>query len=122
MAVVVNKQNKVDDVMYLYLARVFSSRETRWPDSADIVLVMHKHSGGETKALEHLLNKSADEIKALIAQNKDTFFAASDAEVLQHVRTTPGAIGLVDVHSVDKTVNVLRIDDKLPKDPYYPVH
>jgi hypothetical protein len=34
----------------------------------------------------------------------------------------PGALGLVDVRSVDGTINVVRVDDKLPMESGYLPH
>jgi len=46
----------------------------------------------------------------------------SDAEVLKIVQSTPGAIGFVDVRSVDNTINVVRVDGKLPMESGYLPH
>jgi hypothetical protein len=48
--------------------------------------------------------------------------ADSDAEVLKIVQSIPGAIGLVDVRSVDNTINVVRVDGKLPMESGYLPH
>jgi ABC-type phosphate transport system substrate-binding protein len=61
--------------------------------------------------------------KALIAAHKDVIVMAdSDADVLKIVQTTPGAIGFVDVRSVDNTINVVRVDGKLPMESGYLPH
>ena len=63
------------------------------------------------------------EWKALIAAHKDSIMVAdSDAEVLKIVQSTPGAVGLVDVRSVDNTINVVRVDGKLPMESGYLPH
>jgi ABC-type phosphate transport system substrate-binding protein len=73
--------------------------------------------------LERLNKMTADELKALIAAHKDSIVMAdSDADVLKIVQTTPGAIGLVDVRSVDNTINVVRVDGKLPMESGYLPH
>jgi hypothetical protein len=46
----------------------------------------------------------------------------SDADVLKVVQSTPGAIGLVEIHSVDNTINVVRVDGKLPMESGYLPH
>jgi ABC-type phosphate transport system substrate-binding protein len=70
------------------------------------------------------LNKmTADELKALITAHKDSIVMAdSDADVLKIVQSTPGAIGFVDVRSVDNTINVVRVDGKLPMESGYLPH
>lgn len=46
----------------------------------------------------------------------------SDAEVLTYVENTPGAVGLVEVHSVDDHVVVVRVDGKVPMEAGYLPH
>jgi len=46
----------------------------------------------------------------------------SDADVLRIVQSTPGAIGFVDVRPVDNTINVVRVDGKLPMESGYLPH
>jgi hypothetical protein len=48
--------------------------------------------------------------------------ADSDADVLKIVQSTPGAVGLVEIHSVDNTINVVRVDGKLPMESGYLPH
>jgi|ERR1700678_377206 ABC-type phosphate transport system substrate-binding protein len=123
MAVVINKQNKVDDVMSLHLAKIFRSEVKKWPDGTAIVLVLHQNSTGETETLEHLLKISPAELKAMIAAHRDSIqMANSDAEVLKIVQATPGAVGLVDVRAVDGSINVVRVDGKLPMESGYLPH
>jgi phosphate transport system substrate-binding protein len=123
MAVVVNKNNKVENVTAVHLARIFRSEAKKWPDGKAVVLVLHRSSEGETETLQRLNKMSADELKALIAAHKDSIVMAdSDAEVLKIVQSTPGAIGFVDVRSVDNTINVVRVDGKLPMESGYLPH
>jgi hypothetical protein len=66
---------------------------------------------------------SDSEWKTLIAAHKGSIvMAGSDAEVLKIVQSTAGAIGLVDVRSVDNTINVVRVDGKLPMESGYLPH
>jgi len=39
--------------------------------------------------------------------------------LLRAVDTTPGAVGIVDVYSINSSVKVLRVDGKLPFDIGY---
>jgi phosphate transport system substrate-binding protein len=123
MAVVVNKDNNVENVTAAHLSRIFRSEIKKWPDGKAVVLVLHKDSAGETETLQRLNKMNADELKALIASHKDSIVIAdSDAEVLKIVQSTPGAIGFVDVRSVDNTINVVRVDGKLPMESGYLPH
>ncbi|MGA8270268.1 MAG: substrate-binding domain-containing protein [Candidatus Sulfotelmatobacter sp.] len=123
MAVVVDKDNNVGNVTSAHLSRIFRSEVRKWPDGKTVVLVLHKDSAGETETLERLIKMSAGELKALIAAHKDSILIAdSDADVLRIVQSTPGAIGLVDVRSVDNSINVVRVDGKLPMESGYLPH
>lgn len=123
MAVVVNKDNTVENVTAAHLSRILRSEVKRWPDGKAIVLVLHRDSEGETETLERLNRMTADELKALIAAHRDSIVMAdSDAEVIKAVRSTPGAIGLVEFRSIDSTINVVRVDGKLPEESGYLPH
>ncbi|MFZ0277277.1 MAG: substrate-binding domain-containing protein [Candidatus Sulfotelmatobacter sp.] len=123
MAVVVNKDNNVENVTAVHLSRILRSEVKKWPDGKAVVLVLHKDSAGETETIERLIKMNADELKAMIAAHKDSIMMAdSDEDVLKIVQTTPGAIGLVDVRSVDNSINVVRVDGKLPMESGYLPH
>jgi ABC-type phosphate transport system substrate-binding protein len=123
MAVVVNKENSVGTVTAVHLSRIFRSEIKKWPDGKTVILVLHKDSAGETETLERLNKMNDTEWKALIAAHKDSIVLAdSDAEVLKLVQSTPGAVGLVDVRSIDNSINVVRVDGKLPMEAGYLPH
>jgi ABC-type phosphate transport system substrate-binding protein len=123
MAVVVNKDNNVENVTAVHLTKIFRSEIKKWPDGKALILVLHKDSAGETETLERLIKVTPAEWKALIAAHKDSItLADSDADVLRIVQSMPGAIGLVDVRSVDNTINVVRVDGKLPMEAGYLPH
>jgi phosphate transport system substrate-binding protein len=123
MAVVVNKDNNVGNVTAAHLAKLFRSEIRKWPDGKSVVLVLHKNSPGENKTLERLNKMSASEWNALIVSHRDSIqMADSDADVLKIVQSTPGAVGLVDVRYVDSTINVVRVEGKLPMESGYLPH
>jgi hypothetical protein len=43
----------------------------------------------------------------------------SDEDLLHFVESTPGAVGILDVYSINSSVKVLRVDGKLPFDMGY---
>jgi phosphate transport system substrate-binding protein len=122
MAVVVDKDNNVGNVTAVHLAKILRSEVKKWPDGKAIILVLHKDSAGETETLERLAKISAAELKGLIAAHKEIVVVDSDADVLKIVQSTPGAIGFVELHSVDNTINVVRVDGKLPMESGYLPH
>jgi ABC-type phosphate transport system substrate-binding protein len=123
MAVIVNKDNNTNNVTAAHLAKIFRSEVKKWPDGTGIVLILHKDSAGESETLERLNKMSASEWKALLAAHKDDIqFVDSDADVLKIVQSLPGAIGFVDVRSVDGSINIVRVDGKLPMESGYLPH
>jgi phosphate transport system substrate-binding protein len=123
MAVVVNKDNNVGNVTAVHLSKIFRSDIKKWPDGKTVILVLHRDSEGEAETLERLIKMSAEELKAMIAAHKDSIqLVDSDADVLKLVQSLPGAIGLVDVRSVDNSITVVHVDGKLPMEAGYLPH
>lgn len=123
MAVVVNRQNTIENVTSAHLARLFHAEVRKWPDGKNVVLVLHKDSEGEEETLERLNRMTAAEWKAFVAAHKDSIaFVDSDADVLKIVQSEPGAVGLIDVRSIDDSVNVVHVDGKLPMEYGYLPH
>lgn len=121
MAVVVNKDNNVGNVTAAHLSKIFVSEIKKWPNGKTVVLVLHRDSAGESETLERLNKMNDSEWKALIAAHKDSIqMADSDAEVLKMVQSTEGAVGLVDVRSVDNSVTVIRVEGKPMESGYLP--
>ena len=122
-AVVVNKENAVENVTSAHLARVVRGEIKKWPDGRNILLVLHKESAGEAETLERLNRMSAAEWRAFLVAHRDSIlFVDTDADVLKTVQAEPGAIGFIEVHSVDNTVNVVHVDGKLPMEFGYLPH
>jgi ABC-type phosphate transport system substrate-binding protein len=123
MAIVVNKDNNTGEITSAHLSKIFRLESKKWSDGKDIVIVLHEDSAGETLTLERLTKMSGSELKSFISAHKDSVtFVDSDADVLRFVETTPGAVGLVDVRSIDDQVNVLKVDGKLPMEAGYLPH
>jgi ABC-type phosphate transport system substrate-binding protein len=123
MAVVVNKDNTVQNVTSNHLARIFKGEAKKWPDGKNIVLVFHSSSSDEMTTLEHLTRLTEAEVKALIASHKESIrLVASDAEIIDAVASTPGAVGLIEEHSINDRVNVVKVDGKLPMEAGYLPH
>jgi len=123
MAVVVNKNNSMADIPSTQLARIFLLEAKKWGDGKEVTLVLHKDSSGEMLTLEHLSKMSSSDWKAFVTSHKDSFtWVDSDDDVLHVIETTPGAIGLVEVHSINDQVTVLKVSGKLPMEAGYLPH
>lgn len=124
LAVVVAKDNTVESVTSANLAKMFKAETRRWPDGKSVVLVLHRDSLTQMETLERLNKMSEDNLKAFLDSHKDlVLFADTDADLLKKVQSVPGAIGLVDVRSINDKIKVLKVDGKLPlEDGYLPHH
>jgi ABC-type phosphate transport system substrate-binding protein len=120
MAVVVNRANPAENISSAHLARIIKSDTKTWPSGRDIVLVLHRDSKGEMLTLRKLNNMTEAELKSRLEAHKDSVMLVdSDADVLDMVDATPGAIGLVEVRSVTDKVKVVKVDGKLPLENGY---
>jgi len=84
---------------------------------------LHGASPDEITTLEHLNKMTEADVKSLLASHKDSIrTVASDAEVINAVASTPGAIGFVSERSITDRVHVIRVDGKLPMESGYLPH
>ncbi|HKF04429.1 MAG TPA: hypothetical protein VKB49_19050 [Candidatus Sulfotelmatobacter sp.] len=122
-AVVVNKDNSVENVTSALLARMIRGEVKKWPDGKNVILVLHRDSAGEREALEHLNKMTASEWDVFLLNHKESIvFVGTDADVLKEVQSEPGALGIIEVHSIDHRVNVLHLDGRLPMELGYLPH
>jgi ABC-type phosphate transport system substrate-binding protein len=123
LAVIVDKENKVENVSSAHLIKIFKSEDKKWPDGESITLVLHKNSNGEMLTLERLTKMSPEELHTLIAAHKAFITTVdSDEDLLNLVQSTRGAVGLVDVRVINDRVNVVKVDGKLPLESGYLPH
>jgi len=123
MAVVVSKQNGVSAVSSAQLSKIFLVETKKWADGKNIQVVLHRASNGEAITLQRLNKMSAQQWHNWIAAHKDSLtLVDSDEDVLNYVENTPGAVGLVDVRSVNDHVTVVRVDGKVPMEEGYLPH
>ena len=123
MAVIVNKDNHTADVTAAHLAHICRLETRKWADGKNVMFVLHKDSPGELATLERLTHMSESELKMFVSSHKDALtIADSDEDVLRIVESLPGAVGMVDVRSINHEVNVLRVDGKLPMEDGYLSH
>jgi ABC-type phosphate transport system substrate-binding protein len=122
-AVIVNKDNSTENLSSAHLVKIIRGEIKKWPDGTNIVLVLHRESAGEDETMERLNKMSSDQWKAFLNGHKDSFVLVdTDADVLRIVQTEPGAIGLIEVRSLDNSVNLVHVDGKLPMEYGYLPH
>lgn len=123
MAVVVNKDNSVKNIPSAHLAKIFKGEVKKWPDGKNVVLVLHSASPDLIVTLRNLNKMTEEEVRTQLASQKDLIRnVPSDAEVIDAVASTPGAIGFVEEHSITDRVSVVRVDGKLPMESGYLPH
>jgi ABC-type phosphate transport system substrate-binding protein len=130
LALVSNKANTVEAVTSAELVKVCKAQTERWPDGKPVTFVMRSPSAPEMQLiLEKLYGMSEKEVSSLIVTSNHgrpghpaIFVATSDEELVNKVASTPGAIGVVDVYSINSSVSVIKIGGKLPLEPGYLLH
>jgi len=123
VAVIVAKGNDVDHMTSANLAKILTADTKRWPDGKNVVVILQRQSAAQMDILGRLGKMSATELKAFLSSHKDSIFLVdSEVELLNLVQSTPGAIGMVDVRSINDKVKVVRVDGKLPMEEGYLPH
>jgi ABC-type phosphate transport system substrate-binding protein len=123
MAVVVSKQNGVTTLSSAQLSRIFRAETKKWPNGKSIQLVLHRASNGEAITLQRLNKMSAQQWHTWVAEHKDSVVLVdSDDDVLKYVQSASGAVGLVDVRSLNDHVNIVRVGGKVPMEDGYLPH
>lgn len=129
LAVVVNKNNETKTVTSAELTKLLKSTTKKWSNGQDVIVVLRDPSSPQMRVvLQKLFGMSAEQVKALTAsanQGRSTpsfVMADSDDLVLKMVSSTAGAIGLTDVYAINSSVNVVKVDGKMPLEPGYLLH
>ncbi|MGC2171887.1 MAG: hypothetical protein WA555_16730 [Candidatus Sulfotelmatobacter sp.] len=130
LALVSNKSNAVGALSVNELVKVCKAQSHRWPDGKFVTFVMRSPSSPEMRmVLEKIYGMSASEVSSLIvssnhgrAAHPPILIATSDEELVNQVASTPGAVGVVDVYSINSSVAVVKIAGKLPLEPGYLLH
>ncbi len=130
LAVVANKANRVTAVTLPDLVKICKGQSPRWPDGKPVTFITRNPASPDMKlALEKIYGMSKEEVAAVItaANHGRTNHPAivvvdSDEDLVNKVQSTPGAIGLVDVYSINGGVQVVKLGGKLPLEPGYPLH
>lgn len=126
MAVVVSASSKLSDVALADLAKLCKGAQKTWPDGKAFTVVIRDPQAADMRvADEKLFGAEPTEIKTLIGKLNESRAVVkvveSDEELLRTVGATPGAVGILDVYSINSSVKVLRLDGKLPFDMGYPL-
>jgi ABC-type phosphate transport system substrate-binding protein len=130
LALVSNKSNTVAAITVPELVKACKAQNNRWPDGKPITFIMRSPSTPEMKVvLEKVYDMPESEVNSLIVTSNHgrpnhpaIVVVESDEELLNKVASLPGAIGVVDVYSINSSVAILKIAGKLPLEPGYLLH
>jgi hypothetical protein len=130
LALVSNKANNISTVPTAELVKICKGQTNRLPDGRPLTFVMRAPSTPEMKLLlEKIYAMSGGEVTELIAAvnrghsgHPAIVVVASDDDLINTVASLAGAIGIVDVYSINSSVAVLKIAGKLPLEPGYLLH
>jgi len=130
LAFVSNKANTINTLTLVDLVKVCKGQTNRWPDGKPVTFIMRNTSAPETKILlEKIYEMPESGVRDLIASanhgrmgHPAIMVVDSDEELVNKVASIPGAVGVVDVYSINSGVAVVKIAGKLPLEPGYLLH
>ena len=130
LAVVSNKANGISSITLPDLVKVCKAQSNRWPDGKPVTLILRAPSAPEMRVvLEKIFELPEAQVKDLIAtanhgraNHPAIVIAESDEDLVNKVASIPGAVGLVDVYSINSSVSVVKLAGKLPLEPGYLLH
>jgi len=130
LALVANKSNAVAGMTVNDLIKVCKAQNNHWPDGKPVTFIMRNPAAPEMKlVLQKIYDMPESAVNGLIVSSNHgrpnhpaILVVASDEELVNKVASLPGAIGVVDVYSINSSVVVVKIAGKLPLEPGYLLH
>jgi len=124
MAVVVSAGSKLTDVPLADLMKLCKGTQKTWSDGKNFTLVIKDPDSPDMHVVaQKLFGAGPGEVKALITKLNESRLTVkiveNDEDLLRIVEAMPGAVGIIDVYSINSSVKVLRVDGKLPFDLGY---
>ena len=117
-ALVVHKANRATNITLKDFQKMLKAGATQWPGGGPVRLVLMDQDSAEMKPLLEKLGATPD-AKGL---GERLIVVTSDKAVVETVARTPGALGIIDVYSINGEVTVVKLEGKLPLEPGYPLH
>jgi ABC-type phosphate transport system substrate-binding protein len=121
LAVVTDTSNPTTNLSSADLLKIFNLHTKTWSDGKAVIIVVRDPAASEMQLfLRKVLNMTPDQAHAFIQAHKGSIVVAdSDDAVIHFVSSNRGAIGIIDLYSLTKDVNILKIDSKLPVEQGY---
>jgi hypothetical protein len=130
LAVVSNKANALSAISPQDLVKVCKGQTNHWPDGKSVTFIMRAPSTPEMKVVvEKIYEVPEAQVKEMVATanhgrmgHPAIMIVDSDEELVNKVASIPGAVGVVDVYSINSSVAVVKVGGKLPLEPGYLLH
>jgi len=126
VAVVTLKDSSVAATNSSDLAKTLKATH-KWRNGRDLLVFLTDPSSPEMRVVaEKLLSMTPIDFRRSIeAANKSRLVfvvVGSDDEALKMLQSNPSAVALVNVYSINSSVDVWKIDGRLPFEPAYLLH
>lgn len=121
LAVVTDTANPTTNLTAVELIKLFNTHTHTWADGKPVIIVVRDPASAEMElVLRKIFNMTPEQARVFIEAHKPSIIVAnSDDAVLRFVATNRGAVGIVDLYSLTKDVNVVKINGKLPVEQGY---
>ena len=127
VAIVVNKDNPVDELTMREVAALFELRQQFWKEGDRVYVIIQQSRRAEKNVMLKKVYRQTDEglnkylLNRMFKGEILDFpqIESSNEKVKQEVRRRPNAIGFIDAATIDNTVKVLRINRSLPGSDNY---
>lgn len=110
IAIIVNPQNKIEDLSVDQIAKIYTGEVTNWSEvggeDGPIVLIGREAASGTRDGFESI-TKTKDKCK----YNQEL---TSTGDVIQTVASNPNAIGYASLAAVKDTIKVLKVENVMP--------
>lgn len=124
VAVVTDKANALSTISSKDLLKLLKAETPRWPDGRKVTVYLSDPASADGRLLlQKTYKMTPGELKAFAKeQNGNVVILGSDDLVLKAVAENPGAIGCVNVYSINSAIKVMKVDGKLPLEQGYLLH
>src|SRR5262245_27110578 len=124
VAVITDKTNPLSSVSNKDLVKLLRADTAKWPDGRKVIVFLSDPYSADGKLLlEQTYGMTPAALETFAdGQKGGIVILRSDEEVVKAVAGQPGAIGVVNVYSINSAVKVMKVDGKLPLEPGYLLH
>jgi ABC-type phosphate transport system substrate-binding protein len=121
LAVVTDTANPTTNLSAAELIKLFNAHVHIWADGKPVIIVVRDPASADMElVVRKIFNMTPAQTRSFIEAHRPSIVVAgSDDAVLRFVSANRGAVGIVDLYSLTKGVNVVKINGKLPVEQGY---